>query len=90
LAAQMAKFAEDLLQREVIGFKIQNAREHLKYTEERFEEKRNEFEDIQNRLASFRDRNQNISSAFAQNQLTKLEAEYNFVLNVYTRNWQNN
>lgn len=84
LAAQMAKFAEDLLQREVIGYKIQNAREHLKYTEERFEEKRKEFEEIQNKLANFRDRNQNISSAFAQNQLTKLEAEYNFVLNVYT------
>ncbi|EMS32408.1 hypothetical protein C943_01135 [Mariniradius saccharolyticus AK6] len=84
LAAQMAKFAEDLLQREVIGYKIQNAREHLKYTEERFEEKRKEFEEIQTRLANFRDRNQNISSAFAQNRLTKLEAEYNFVLNVYT------
>lgn len=84
LAAQLAKFAEDLLQREVIGYKIQNAREHLKYTEERFEEKKREFEDIQNRLAIFRDRNQNISSAFAQNQLTRLEAEYNFVLNVYT------
>jgi hypothetical protein len=84
MAAQLAKFTEDLLQREVIGYKIQNAREHLKYTEERFEEKKREFEDIQNRLAIFRDRNQNISSAFAQNQLTRLEAEYNFVLNVYT------
>lgn len=84
LAAQMAKYAEDLLQQEVIGYKIQNAREHLNFTEERYSEKKIEFEDVQNRLASFRDRNQNISSAFAQNQLTKLEAEYNFVLNVYT------
>jgi hypothetical protein len=84
LAAEMANFAEDLLQHEVIGYKIQNAREHLKYTEARFDEKKKEFEDIQNRLAIFRDRNQNISSAFAQNQLTRLESEYNFVLNVYT------
>jgi hypothetical protein len=33
MAAQMAKYAEELLQKEVIEFKIQNAREQLKFTE---------------------------------------------------------
>ncbi|MCH6198323.1 Wzz/FepE/Etk N-terminal domain-containing protein [Aquiflexum sp. LQ15W] len=84
MAAQMAKFAEELLQKEVIEFKIQNAREQLKFTSERFEEKKTEFEEIQNKLANFRDRNQNLSSAMLLNQLQKLEAEYNFAFNVYT------
>lgn len=84
MAAQMAKYAEELLQKEVIEFKIQNAREQLKFTGERFEEKKIEFEDIQNKLANFRDRNQNLSSALVLNQLQKLEAEYNFAFNIYT------
>ncbi|SMD44617.1 LPS O-antigen chain length determinant protein, WzzB/FepE family [Aquiflexum balticum DSM 16537] len=84
MAAQMAKYAEELLQKEVIEFKIQNAREQLKYTEERFEEKKIEFEEIQKKLANFRDKNQNLSSALVLNQLEKLESEYNFAFNIYT------
>ena len=84
MAAQMAKHAQDLLQKEVIAYKISNAREQLQFTEERFEEKKSEFETIQTRLASFRDRNQNISSAMALNQLERMEAEYNFSFSIYT------
>lgn len=84
MAAQMAKFAQELLQKELIAYKIGNAREQLKFTEERFEEKKAEFEQIQASLSSFRDRNQNIVSASAQNQLQRLEAEYNFAFNIYT------
>lgn len=84
MAAQMAKYAQELLQNEVIAYKIGNAREQLKFTEERFEEKKTEFEQIQSRLSTFRDRNQNIASAAVQNQLQRLEAEYNFAFNIYT------
>jgi hypothetical protein len=84
MAAQMAIFAEELLQKEVIEYKIQNAREQLKFTESRYIEKKDEFETIQNKLASFRDRNQNLSSAIVLNQLEKLESEYNFSFNIYT------
>lgn len=83
-AAQMAKYAEELLQKAVIDYRIQNAREQLKFTEERYEEKRIEFEAIQTRLANYRDRNQNISSSLALNQIQKLEAEYNLAFSVYT------
>jgi uncharacterized protein involved in exopolysaccharide biosynthesis len=84
MAAQMAKYAQELLQNEVIAYKISNAREQLNFTAERFEEKKREFDQIQARLADFRDRNQNISSATAMNQIQKLEAEYNFAFNIYT------
>ena len=84
MAAQMAKAAEELLQKELIAFKIQNAREQLKFTEEQFNKKRNDFLNKQKELALFRDRNQHISSAVAQNQLQSMEAEYNFAFNIYT------
>jgi len=84
MAAQMAKYAQELLQNEVIAYKISNAREQLNFTEERFAEKKTEFDQIQSRLANFRDRNQNISSATAMNQMERLEAEYNFAFNIYT------
>jgi len=83
MAAEMTKFAEELLQKEIIQFKIQNAKEQLKFTEERYKEKKKEFEEAHARLAYFRDRNQNIASAAVMNQQQKLEAEYNFAFNIY-------
>ncbi|AGA80585.1 GNVR domain-containing protein [Echinicola vietnamensis] len=83
-AAQLAKYAEQLLQQEVIAFKVKNAAEQLKFTEERYQEKKREFGNIQTKLAHFRDRNQNISSSVALNQLEKLEAEYNLAFSVYS------
>lgn len=83
-AAQMAKYAEELLQKAVIDYRIQNARQQLRFTEERYREKKEEFEAIQGRLANFRDRNQNISSAVALNRIQQLEAEYNLAFSVYT------
>jgi hypothetical protein len=84
MAAEMAKFAEELLQKEVINYKIQNAKDQLDFTEERFIEKKKEFEEIQQKLAFFKDRNQNIVTSTVRNQLEKIEAEYNFTLAVYT------
>ena len=84
MAAEMTKFSVDLLQEEVIQFKIKNAEEQLRFTEERFSERKKEFEDAQMKLANFKDRNQNLSSAYAISQLQQLEANYNFYFDVYT------
>lgn len=84
MAAEMAKAAEELLQNEIIKYKLQNAREQLKFTEKKFEEKRITFLQKQKELANFRDRNQHISSAVTMNQLQSLEAEYNFAFNIYS------
>jgi uncharacterized protein involved in exopolysaccharide biosynthesis len=83
MAAEMAKFAEELLHKEIINFKIRNAQEQLKFSESRYLEKKIEFENIQNKLADFRDRNQNLTSASVLNQLQKLEDDYNFAFNIF-------
>jgi LPS O-antigen subunit length determinant protein (WzzB/FepE family) len=84
MAAEMAESAQKLLQDEVIAYKIQNAREQLKFIEDRFEEKRVEFEGIQNSLADFKDKNLNVTSARVNSQLQRLESEYGFALNIYS------
>lgn len=83
MAAQMATFAKELLQQEVIAYRIRNAKVQLAYTEERYQEKKEEFEAIQRRLAGFRDRNKNIATASAQTELQRLEAEFNVAFSVY-------
>jgi uncharacterized protein involved in exopolysaccharide biosynthesis len=84
MAAEMVKFAVDLLQEEIIRFKIKNAKEQLRFTEGQFLEKKKEFEDAQDKLAYFKDRNQNLNSEYANNQLKRLETNYNFYFEVYS------
>ena len=84
MAAEMAQAAESLLQQEVINYKIQNATVQLKFTEARYEERKKEFEQTQQNLANFRDRNQNIISASLLNYEQKLQAEYDFSFSIYT------
>jgi LPS O-antigen subunit length determinant protein (WzzB/FepE family) len=84
MAAELAKASETMLQEAVINYKIQNAKEQLEFTEERFNEKKIEFDNIQSRLSSFKDRNQNIISAAVLSQQEKLEAEYDFAFSIYT------
>lgn len=83
-AAEMAKAAEEILQQEVIAFKIQNAREHFEFTKDQFEEKKSDFLQKQKELSRFRDQNKHIASATAMNQQQLLEAQYNFAFSLYS------
>jgi hypothetical protein len=82
-AAQLTQRVQELLQEYIIRFKIQKSSEELKYITERYLEKKNEFKSIQQQLAVYRDRNQNLSSAISQTGLEALKSEYNLVLGVY-------
>ena len=83
-AAQLATRAQELLQNAIIKFKSQKAKGQYKFIEERYSEKKQEFEALQNKLAKFRDRNRNVSTATAQTEQERLQAEYNLVYGVYS------
>ena len=85
MAAQMADFAFQLLQKEIINYKIGNMREELSFSESLYEEKKKEFEKIQNQVGYFKDRNQNVISSSVQNQMERLQAEYSLKLSVFTQ-----
>ena len=76
LAASIALNTQNLLQKEVIDYTIKNAQELLAFTEKLYAEKKMAFEVMQDELAIFRDKHQNISSELFQNKLRRLEAEF--------------
>ena len=83
VAARLAQAATDLLQRNVIAFKSQSARNNLDFIEGQFESKRQEFEKIQDSIAIFKDQNLNITSTLYQNQLTRLESQFSVTSTVF-------
>ena len=83
VAARLAQAATDLLQRNVIAFKSQSARNNLDFIERQFESKRQEFEKIQDSIAIFKDQNLNITSTLYQNQLTRLESQFSVTSTVF-------
>ena len=83
VAAQLAQAATDLLQSNIISFKSQSARNNLDFIESQFESKRQEFEEVQDSIAIFKDQNLNITSALYQNQLTRLESQFTVISTVF-------
>lgn len=84
LAAQVTQKAKDLLQKTITEFKIEKATAQLQFIEERYNEKKKEFEVVQEKLAAFRDRNKNVTSAIALTQEEQLQNEYQLAFNVYS------
>ena len=83
IAAQLAQAATDLLQTKIIAFKSQSARNNLQFIQGQFDAKRQEFEQIQDSIAMFKDQNLNITSSLYQNQLTRLESQFAVTSSVF-------
>ena len=83
IAAQLAQAATDLLQSKIIAFKSQSARNNLQFVQGQFDAKRQEFEQIQDSIAMFKDQNLNITSSLFQNQLTRLESQFTVTSSVF-------
>lgn len=83
LSAQVAEQARELLQKYITRFKTEKAADKLTFIEERYLEKKKDFEKAQNRLASYRDQNRNMSSAVARTEEERLQSEFSIAMNVY-------
>lgn len=82
ISAQIASAAKNLLQEQVIAYKLEKLKDNLTFTQKQYDAKQKEFEAIQDRLALFKDRNQNINSSRFQSQLQRIQAEYDIALSV--------
>ncbi len=85
LAAQVAHKAQSLLQKYITEFKIKKANAQLVFIEERYAEKRKDFEKAQANLAAFRDRNKNVTSALARTEEERLQSDYQLAFEVYSQ-----
>lgn len=83
-AAQIAETTQKLLQKYVTRIKVEKAKAELSFIEERLLEKESKFEEAQNALADFRDKNQNVTKALARTEEERLENEYQLAFSVYT------
>ena len=83
-AAQMAQATLELLQRYITEFKIEKVQSNLDFVQERYNEAKSNFEDIQSRRAKFRDANMNTTRYSAHAELEKLNAEYSLAMNLYS------
>lgn len=84
IAAQVAKVTEEVLQDWIIEHKVKNAKAQYDFIAKQFETKQKEFFSIQDQLAGYMDRNQNVLSATYLTRLERLQAEFNLVNAVYS------
>ena len=84
IAAQVAKVTEEVLQDWIIEHKIKNAKAQYDFIEKQFESKQKEFFSLQEQLASYTDRNQNVLAASYLTRLDRLQAEFDLVNTVYS------
>ena len=84
IAAQVAKVTEEVLQDWIIEHKVKNAKAQYDFIEKQFETKQKEFFFIQEQLANYTDRNQNVLAASYLTRLDRLQAEFDLVNTVYT------
>jgi len=83
LAAQVAEEAVDYLQEYITDYRTTKAANDLAFIQEQHDRAREDFEQAQQALATFRDQNRNVISARAQSEEERLQAEYNLAFNVY-------
>lgn len=84
VAAELVRIITAILQDEIIQKRLEKVQNNLDFTQTQYNQKKLEFEKIQDRLARFKDRNQNISSSLFLNELERIQAEYSIALNVVT------
>ncbi len=83
-AAQLAQATVDLLHKYVTEFKIEKVQSNLDFVQQRHDELKREFEEVQAKRARFRDANHNTVKNSARVELERIEAEYRVALNVYS------
>ena len=83
-AAQLAQRAQKLLQQYIIEFKIRKTKANLDFVQQRYDETEKKFEAAQHRMAQFRDRNKNVSTATGRTDEERLSSQFNLVYGVYS------
>ena len=83
-AAQLTSHCKDLLQKYVTDFRIQKAQNNLDFIQKRYNELKKEYETVQTELATFRDRNRNVSTALAQTEQERINNKYQLAYNIYS------
>ena len=82
-AAEIADLSFRVLQEFLIDFKSEKAKEDLDFIQERYDESKTRYKELQSELASYTDQNQNVRLARAQIELQNIQNEYDLAYELY-------
>ena len=82
ISSQLVELITKKLQSRIISLRTNKIKEQLDYSRNQYEQKQDEFESLQTKLAEFKDSNKNISTAVFLSELQRLESEYNLQQNI--------
>jgi len=82
--AQIADNARKLLQNKITEYRIEKAQQNLEFIQERFDDKKVDFEKAQDRMAQWRDQNRGTLSNVAKTELDQLQSEHQIAFTVYS------
>ncbi len=83
IASQIAITANDILQKNIIDFKLKNLNDTYKFISKQLDIAKNNFYKLQDSLAIFSDKNINIKSDLFLNKFSRIESEYLISKNIY-------
>ena len=82
IAASLTRLVTENLQTKIIEMRLEKANDNLNFIREQYQLQYLSFTSLQNRLAAFKDSNQNIATARFMSKLQRLEAEYSISFGV--------
>ncbi|MEL7834094.1 hypothetical protein [Fodinibius sp. Rm-B-1B1-1] len=82
-AAEVGQKGIQLLRKNVEEYRTEKARQNLQFVQEQVQEAKKRFEEVQSRLAEFRDSNINLATAKAQSREQELQSQYDLTFNLY-------
>lgn len=81
--AQLAQRAQQLLQQEIIKFKVEKSQAELDFVQGRYDEVKRETEALQAQVARFTDRSKDLINTYSQLEQTRIQNKYNISNSVY-------
>ncbi len=84
-AAQLTKNAQEVLQKFIIEYNIQKAKDELSYIEDRYSEAKKDYTEKKSKLGNFKDRNQNYIFSITENRLDELTSDYDLSYNLFSQ-----
>jgi len=81
--AQLAKYAQDLLQRDITEFKIDKTKADLDFIQGRYNVAKAEFEKVQVELAAVTDRNRDLTSGLSTVVRDRIQTRYTIAYSVF-------
>lgn len=82
-AADLVQTASERLMQRIIDYEAKKAGEQLTFIEEQFSQARTRYEQAQQNLAVFADRNRSLGSPLSQIERDRLQSEFNVAFSVY-------